>query len=307
MNHGPLIFLGVLASFVASWWALIFAPQLQIGSQPVSQTDFGQYPVRAAGLAQQGREVYVVQGCVQCHSQQVRQDGYTFDLVLTAAGTNSQKVLTVLAKVAPQITAEALAKVSDTAPEVLLKAVPQSTAEEARLQLKRAGATAQTVFVPLGPDMSRQWGARRSVAADYLYQQPVQIGNSRLGPELANVGARTPDANWHLLHLYHPRTVVDGSIMPAYPFLFETHPVGKKPSPLALKLPEKFVPKPGKDGVPVEVVPTPEALQLVAYLQSLRLDTPLFEAPATFIAPTVLATNAPLATNVPAAPNTPKQ
>ncbi len=305
MNHGPLIFLGVLASFVASWWALIFAPQLQIGSQPVSQTDAGAYPVRAAGFAQQGREVYVALGCVQCHSQQVRQDGYSFDLILSAVGTNAQNVAAVLAKVAPEVKASALAEVSEASPKVLLKGVSQNTAEDARLQLKKAGATAVTAFVPLGSDVARQWGARRSVAADYLYQQPVQVGNSRLGPELSNVGGRMSDANWHLNHLYHPRTVVEGSIMPAYPFLFEVRPVGKKPSPLALKLSDKFAPKPGKDGTPLEVVPRPEALQLVAYLQSLRLETPLFEAPAPMLAPTASGTNAPTVTNAPAA-NTPR-
>jgi cytochrome c oxidase cbb3-type subunit II len=143
--------------------------------------------------------------------------------------------------------------------------------------------------------MRRNWGARRSVAADYLYEYPVQIGNSRLGPDLANVGARPMDANWHLLHLYHPRTVVNGSIMPAYQYLFETRKIGRQPSPNALKLPEAFAPKPG-----FEVVPKEDALRLVAYLQSLRLDQPLFEAPATQLAPVAsgaAGTNAPAATN----------
>lgn len=296
MNHGPLIFLGLLASFLTSWWALVFAPNLQLGSQSSARPDGAQYPVRPVGLAEQGREVYVALGCVQCHSQQVRQDGYNFDLVLTGGGTNSAAVAVVLARVAPQLNAaETLAKASDTSPQTILKGVPFREQDEARVQLKKAGAIVQGIFVPFGADLKRGWGARLSVAADYLQQNPVQVGSSRLGPDLSHAGARMPDAGWHLNHLYHPRSTVDGSIMPAYQFLFETRPVGKVPSPLALKLPEKFAPKPG-----YEVVPKPEALQLVAYLQSLRLDTPLFEAPAM-----LAATAAPAVTNAPAAPPKP--
>src|SRR5689334_11230347 len=102
MNHGLLIFFGLLLTFVTSWWGFIFAPQLQIGSQPTSQTDTGAYPTRRAGIAQQGRDVYVANGCVQCHSQQVRQNGYTFDVVLSAVGTNTEKVAELLRRIAPK-------------------------------------------------------------------------------------------------------------------------------------------------------------------------------------------------------------
>lgn len=306
MNHGPLIFLGVLATFVASWWGFIFAPQLQIGSQQTAQTDTGIYPARRAGVALQGHEIYVANGCVQCHSQQVRQEGYTFDVVLASVGTNAEKVGEVLRQIVPGANAnEIVAKVSDKTPQTILTNVAQSVAENAQKTLKKAGATAQPVFIPLGVDMGRGWGSRRTVAADYLYDYPVQIGNSRLGPDLANIGARMSDPNWHLRHLYDPRTEVQGSIMPAYRYLFETRHVGKQPSPHALKLPEKFAPKPG-----YEIVPTVEALQLVAYLQNLRVDTALFEAPVPQLAPTspVADTNAPAATNAAAtATNAPKQ
>lgn len=304
MNHGPLIFLGVLATFVASWWALVFAPQLQVGSQQPAQVDGVIYPTRRPGLGQQGRDVYVANGCVQCHSQQVHQDGFTFDVVLTAAGTNATNVAKVLEQVAPGVKAnEILASASDKSPQPILTNVPQAVSEDAQKKLKKAGANAQSVFIPLGPDIARHWGLRRSVAADYLYDEPVQVGNSRLGPDLSNIGARMPDANWHLLHLYDPRTVVPGSIMPAYRYLFDTRRIGKQPSPQALKLSGQFAPPAG-----YEVVPSVEAQKLSAYLQSLRVDTALFEAPLTQLAPppTDASTNAPAATKAPAATNTPK-
>ena len=299
MNHGPLIFIGVLVTFVASWWGLIFSPQLQIGSQPAAQTDFGVYPNRPPGFAQQGREVYVANGCVHCHSQQARQEGYTFDVVLTAAGTNAAEVAKVLEQVARGINAnEALTNASDKSPRPVLKNVSQSVAEDAQKRLKSAGATAQFVFVPLGADLGRGWASRRSVARDYLFDYPVQVGNSRLGPDLSNYGKRALSPEEILKHLYDPRLTMEGSIMPAYRYLFETRPAGKRPSQNALKLTGKFAPEAGQ-----EVVPKTEALQLVAYLQSLRADTALFEAPMTQVAPppTEAGTNAPGATNATAA------
>lgn len=281
MNHGPLIFIGVLVTFVASWWGLVFSPQLQIGSLPAAQTDFGVYPNRPPGLAQQGREVYVANGCVHCHSQQARQEGYTFDVVLTSAGTNAADVAKVLEQIARGINvSEVLTNASDKSPQPILKNVTQSTAEDAQKRLKAAGATAQFVFVPLGADIGRGWASRRSVARDYLFDYPVQVGNSRLGPDLSNYGKRAPAPEIVLAHLYDPRLTMPGSIMPAYQYLFETRPAGKQPSPNALKLTGKFAPEGGQ-----EVVPKQEALQLVAYLQSLRADTALFEAPMTQLAP----------------------
>lgn len=299
MNHGPLIFLGVLASFITSWWALIFAPQLQIGAQQAVQTDNGLYPVQRPGLAQQGREVYVAAGCVQCHGQQIRQDGYSFDVTLTAAGSNATEVAKLIHVIAPAMgskVAEIITLATEKSPQSILAGVSQKEAAQAQAKLTEAGASAQAVFFPLGPDIKRRWGTRRTVAADYLFDYPVQIGNSRLGPDLSHLGARLPMAEWHLLHLYAPRTMVQGSIMPAYQYLFETRPVGRKPSPDALKLTGAFAPPAG-----FEVLPKPEALQLVAYLQSLRIGPALFEAPQAPVtaAPTDSGPGAPAPASTP--------
>ncbi len=126
-------------------------------------------------------------------------------------------------------------------------------------------------------DIERGWGNRRSVAQDYIYDQPVLLGSQRVGPDLTNVGLRFPSAEWHLLHLYNPQTVMPKgtkSIMPPYRFLFEKRKVGARPSPDALKLTGEFAPEPGW-----EIVPTDQARALGAYLLSLRADTVLFETP----------------------------
>lgn len=125
---------------------------------------------------------------------------------------------------------------------------------------------------------------RRSVAEDYLYDYPVQLGSVRVGPDLADVGARLPLANWQLLHLYAPQSVVKNSMMPPFRFLFETRKVGDVPSPDALNLPDELAPPAG-----YEVVPTDQARELVAYLLSLRVNVPLYDAPFTPPAPPATA------------------
>ncbi|MDK3018904.1 cbb3-type cytochrome c oxidase subunit II [Pseudodonghicola flavimaris] len=111
------------------------------------------------------------------------------------------------------------------------------------------------------PDGERGWG-RPAVAADYVYDQPHQLGTMRTGPDLLNVGARLPSEAWQLTHLYQPRAIFGWSVMPAYPFLFEIKPAAE-PGDTVVVLPEAFAPEAGV------VVARQEALDLTAYLLSL--------------------------------------
>lgn len=116
-------------------------------------------------------------------------------------------------------------------------------------------------------DAAQGWG-RASVGSDYYYDAPHQLGTMRTGPDLLNVGARLPSAEWHLTHLYQPRAIFDWSIMPAYPFLFDVKDEAS-PEDVVVKLPAEFRPE-GK-----VVVARQEALDLVAYLQSLNRTYPV--------------------------------
>ncbi|MBX6425917.1 MAG: cytochrome-c oxidase, cbb3-type subunit II [Variibacter sp.] len=60
-----------------------------------------------------------------------------------------------------------------------------------------------------------------SLAAESMYDRPFQWGSKRTGPDLARVGGKYSD-DWHRDHLRDPRSVVPGSVMPAYPWLAET-------------------------------------------------------------------------------------
>lgn len=109
-----------------------------------------------------------------------------------------------------------------------------------------------------GSDKARGWGDRQSVARDYVSQPHVQLGESRVGPDLANFGARplAVDAVRLTQYLYEPH-----GGMPSYRFLFEERKIIGQRSDKAIKAtaPAGF-----------EVVPTPRAVALVAYLQSLN-------------------------------------
>lgn len=59
-----------------------------------------------------------------------------------------------------------------------------------------------------------------SLAAESMYDRPFQWGSKRNGPDLARVGGKYSD-DWQRAHLAAPRSVVPGSIMPNYAFLFD--------------------------------------------------------------------------------------
>lgn len=125
-------------------------------------------------------------------------------------------------------------------------------------------------------EMDNIWGNRPGIPADYAgisrtdfwTNTATLMGTERTGPDLTNIGSRQPSLAWNLLHLYQPRAVVEKSIMPAYPWLFEIK------SELGEKDVEVIVPDEYKKGISGRIVATQEALNLVAYLQSLK-QTPL--------------------------------
>jgi cytochrome c oxidase cbb3-type subunit 2 len=199
MKNGLTIFLGVFAAVALSWAGLLMTANRQLGglSQFKDPADDTLYPQPMSGLANEGRLVYQDLGCVACHSQQVRREGF-------------------------------------------------------------------------GADIARKWGARGGYARDYIRDQTVLLGSSRLGPDLRNTGNTElhsyADADYFYHLLYAPASVAPGSMMPAHAFLFDVHPVaGRQPSAHALKLSSRFSP-----GAGLEVVPSSRAQALVAYLLSLK-------------------------------------
>ncbi|MFY0628529.1 MAG: cytochrome-c oxidase, cbb3-type subunit I [Reichenbachiella sp.] len=62
-----------------------------------------------------------------------------------------------------------------------------------------------------------------SKAGEFVYDHPFLWGSKRTGPDLARegVGKLKKSDTWHFNHMLAPGIVSEGSIMPAYPWLFE--------------------------------------------------------------------------------------
>lgn len=83
MKNGLALFFGAFAILALSTGAVLYSAHRQLGSltqykDPVEET---LHPAPLTGLADQGRAVYQDLGCVSCHTQQVRREGFGGDTV----------------------------------------------------------------------------------------------------------------------------------------------------------------------------------------------------------------------------------
>lgn len=200
MNRLSSLFLSIAFLFLSAWLGFVVYSYLELGRMKSFEGSDGIFPLQLNGRAVLGAKSYAANGCVTCHTQQVRQTNVTH------------------------------------------------------------------------ADIDRHWGKRPSVARDYLRDHTAFLGMMRIGPDLSNVGARLSDPNWHYQHLYEPATLVAGSMMPSYRYLFKLQKIQGQFSADAISLAGPYAPKEG-----YEVVPTEEAKNLVAYLLSLQHDYTLPE------------------------------
>jgi len=275
MKNGFLVFLISLVALGGSWCGFVLAPVSQLGAdkQTTILNSSDPYPIGRPGEANQGLQVYRANGCAACHTEQVQQSGVACDVILTDNGKNPSAVYQACG--ASGMVREYSAW-PVRLPITVVQGVNKESADDAVDKITTAGGKAEIHIIATGSDIARGWGRRHSVAEDYLYDSPVQLGSLRIGQDLADVGARLPDANWQLIHLYAPQSMVPGSAMPPFRYLFQVRKIGPVPSPDALNLPKEFAPPSG-----YEVVPTAQARELAAYLLSLRADVPLRDAPFT--------------------------
>src|SRR5205085_419049 len=79
MDRGMVIFVGALLTFSSSWLGLVLYPFWQLqGEQPYTdpQGQADAYPRPLAGKALAGKRVYEANGCMYCHSQQLRSERF---------------------------------------------------------------------------------------------------------------------------------------------------------------------------------------------------------------------------------------
>ncbi len=258
--RGFTVYLGALLAMLCSWLAFVQLPQIHSrGEVPDTDEATGRtFPAARSGQAQRGLEIYRQLACHSCHTQQVAQEGYDFSVVADDWGTNTARAVALLGDPLPGT------------PHTLEEGLDLRQAGRSVSRWQEMGVEARRVVHPRGGDIGR-WGPRRTVGRDFLFDATVMPGLVRIGPDLSNVGSRVPDPERLLLHLYQPRLFDPGSIMPSYPFLFE------KEDPERAPLRKEGVLR--HPGLSHGVIPTRAARDLAAYLSSLRVDQPLFEAP----------------------------
>lgn len=95
MRNLPLIFLGIFFTLAFSWTGIVLSSHIQLGGleptssdlvedpdnegQLISDPDAEQYPLALSGEELRGKQVYIEMGCLYCHSQQVRRQGFGSD------------------------------------------------------------------------------------------------------------------------------------------------------------------------------------------------------------------------------------
>lgn len=110
-----------------------------------------------------------------------------------------------------------------------------------------------------------------SRAGESVYDRPFLWGSKRTGPDLQRVGGKFSDV-WHRMHLINPRSVINNSIMPRYPWLAER--AANADGDIQLKM--RALRKLGHPYTDEEIADAPAKLEdmleidaLIAYLQSL--------------------------------------
>lgn len=186
MNKAYIFVLGGTSTITLSIFLFVLAPRIQVSAIDKDAVS-AQAPYTENEL--KGRATYIENGCIYCHSQQVR------DPVA-------------------------------------------------------------------GADKHFGWG-RASLPSDYIYDKPHLLGTMRTGPDLSNIGSRQPSREWHHLHLYNPRSLVEWSIMPGFSFMYELVTAGASPKAGAIQVPGK---------TDQWIVPSEEAENLVSYMMSLKRD-----------------------------------
>lgn len=136
-----------------------------------------------------------------------------------------------------------------------------------------------------------------SKAGEFVYDHPFLWGSKRTGPDLHRIGNKY-NHRWHYQHMLDPQSISPGSIMPAYPWLFEqdytTEELPAKVSimrQLGVPYAENFETEAvahannqaneivkGLRETDVEVAPNKEIVALIAYLQRLGTDIKVNEA-----------------------------
>jgi len=292
------LFLGIFGTFAFSWVGLTVIPNWQIGHLNPQSDEEGTdiYPQPQSGMVERGARVYAANGCIYCHSQQVRADyaandiergwgnrrsaprDYIFDRpVLLGKMRMGQDIANIGARApkeqespppggapAPAVSPAQPSAASGAAAPPATRAAAASPATSPAPQKSASPAPAAPTT---SPSPAPQGGAVSSpppAASPNLSEAPWPMQTAGFPPMYS--------AAWHHVHLYSPRSINLDSNMPSYRFLYRNRRISDARSADALQLTGPDAPPEGW-----EVVPTVDAKCLVAYLMALNQSHPLNE------------------------------
>lgn len=275
------LFLGIFGTFAFSWLGLTVVPNLQIGSlNPQTDEEGGDvYPSPRSGMALRGAQVYAANGCVYCHSQQVRPDYGGSDIERKWGERRSAPrdyIFEPIVFLGKKRTGPDLANIGHRPPleEKGAAPAPAANASPAPPTSNAPGAPgAGTSPAPLPPAGPQPAPNVASSAPSLVADVQSLTANARPLPYTAA---------WHHRHLYNPRSISEDSNMPAFRFLYQKRRIGGAASPDALNFIGDMDDNPESGW---EIVPTYDAQCLVAYLMSRDQAHELKEAKSSAIAP----------------------
>jgi cbb3-type cytochrome oxidase cytochrome c subunit len=284
------LFIGVFGMFAFSWVGLTVIPNLQIGALNPQMDEEGTdiYPAPKSGMADRGRRIYAANGCIYCHSQQIRPDYASSDIDRVRDAGPSPRPKWAERRSAPRdyiFDRPVVLGQERMGPDVanMGKAAPTEEEKPATAPAASANSPAPGQSPPANASAPKPGtsGSPATSPAPPPGSPPGPPG-AAANPSPAASASPNPtgippaySAAWHHRHLYSPRSMsLDNrdSTMPAYKFLYEKHPISGERSADALQLDGHDAPPPGW-----EIVPTYEAKCLVAYLMSLDQSHPLKE------------------------------
>ena len=278
------LFIGIFGTFAFSWAGLVAIPNAQIGHLDPQMDEEGNdaYPAPESGMVERGRRIYAANGCVYCHSQQVR-PAYAGTDIDRKWGTRRSAPRDYIferpAMLGRMRMGPDLANVGKRAPVDDENAPPpgstQPTTAAQPPPAPAGGTTAPgSATAAEQPAPGGSPAAAPAPAAGQASPAPVTTAptaNVAAAPGTTAItgegGQNEPQqysAGWHHRHLYNPRSITFDSTMPSFRFLYEKRRVSGQPSAEALKLSGPAAPPEG-----YEIVPTYDAKCLVAYLMSL--------------------------------------
>jgi cbb3-type cytochrome oxidase cytochrome c subunit len=303
------LFLGIFGTFAFSWLGLTVVPNWQIGHLNPQSDEEGTdiYPQPQSGMFERGARVYAADGCIYCHSQQVRADyaaddierkwgnrrsaprDYIFEQTVFLGKMRMGQDIANIGARAPAEQASASragAAAPATSPSGGTSPAVSPTSQGAA-PAAASPAAKQTPSVSPAPSGGSPAASPSSPApkapvppaAPLSSSSPSAMANPAASPSPAAVApwpvqtAGEPpmySAAWHHVHLYSPRSINVDSNMPSYRFLYEKRRIRDTRSTDALQLTGSDAPPDGW-----EVVPSLDAKCLVAYLMALNQSHPL--------------------------------